>query len=66
MVYGVRSTHTQLATDCFMLCCFVLTRRSATRQQLPSLAARYLEKKTRRFFDFFAPPPSCFPGFTRG
>jgi len=32
-----------------------------------SLAARYLEKKTRRFSDFFcAPPPSCFPGFTRG
>jgi len=34
---------------------------------LPSLAARYLENKTRRFFDCFrAPPPSCFPGFTRG
>ena len=33
----------------------------------PSLAARYLEKKIRRFFDCFrAPPPSCFPGFTRG
>jgi len=32
----------------------------------PSLAARCLEKKTRRFVDFFAPPPSCFPGFTRG
>jgi len=32
----------------------------------PSLAARYLEKKTRRFFDLFcAPPRSCFPGFTR-
>jgi len=31
------------------------------------LAARYLEKKTRRFLIFFAPPPpSCFPGFTRG
>ena len=33
----------------------------------PSLAARYLEKKTRRWFDFFGPPPhpSCFPGLTR-
>jgi len=32
----------------------------------PSLAARYLEKKTRRFFVFVATPPrSCFPGFTR-
>jgi len=31
-----------------------------------ALAARYLEKKTRRFFDLFcAPPRSCFPGFTR-
>jgi len=30
------------------------------------LAARYLEKKTRRFFDLFcAPPRFCFPGFTR-
>jgi len=25
--------------------------------KMPSLAARYLEKKTRRFLDFFAPPP---------
>ena len=32
----------------------------------PSLAARYLEKKTRRIFVFLAPPPSSFPGFTRG
>ena len=32
----------------------------------PSLAARYLEKKTRRFLIFFALPPFCFPGFTRG
>ena len=28
---------------------------------LTSLAARYIEKKTRRFFDFFAPPPFLFP-----
>jgi len=36
-------------------------------EALASLAARYLEKKTRQFFDFFcAPPSSCFPGFTRG
>ena len=26
-----------------------------------SLAARYLEKKTRRFFDFFHAPPFLFP-----
>ena len=26
-----------------------------------SLAARYLEKKTHRFFYFFAPPPFLFP-----
>ena len=30
----------------------------------PSVAARYLEKKIRRFF--FSAPPSCFPGFIRG
>jgi len=31
---------------------------SARRQAAqPSLAARYLENKTRRFFDFFCPPP---------
>jgi len=35
-------------------------------QSFPSLAARYLEKKTCRYFDFFATPPSCFPGLTRG
>jgi len=38
---------------------------SARRQAAqPSLAARYLENKTRRFFDFFCtpPPPSCSPG----
>jgi len=33
--------------------------------ECPSLAARYLEKKTRRFFDYFRAPP-CFPGLTRG
>ena len=27
----------------------------------PSLAARYLEKKTRRFFDLFRAPPFLFP-----
>jgi len=27
----------------------------------PSLAARYLEKKTRRFFDYFRAPPFLFP-----
>ena len=36
----------------------------------PSLTARYLEKKTRRYFDFFAPPspflfPRVPPRFTR-
>jgi len=41
--------------------------RIAETMQLASLAARYLEKKTRRFFWFFSrPPPSCFPRFTRG
>jgi len=32
-----------------------------TRSNPPPLAARYLEKKTRRFFDYFRAPPSLFP-----
>jgi len=31
------------------------------RPYLTSLAARYLEKKTRRFFDLFCAPPRSFP-----
>ena len=48
-------------------CCGVLLGTSFNRQHKPSLAVRYLEKKTRRFFLFFlCPSPFCFPGFTRG
>ena len=35
--------------------------RVVCRIQQASVAARYLEKKTRRFFDFFCAPPFLFP-----
>ena len=46
---------------CVCLCVYRASRvrrRDTCRERLyPSLAARYLEKKTRRFLDFFREPP---------